>query len=143
MAIHLLSKTDEWKASLKDQWQLVVIGAVEEEAATSKGARFVKECYQPQYCIIGEPSGWKGVTLGYKGRLRMDYHCAEDMAHSAGPESGIADHAFEYWQAIKKYTTEWNKDKKSIFYQLQSRIDQINTSIVEQQNTVKTNFAFR
>ena len=34
---------------------VVVIGAVEEEAATSRGARAVVERYQPLACIIGEP----------------------------------------------------------------------------------------
>ncbi|HET8843853.1 MAG TPA: acetylornithine/succinylornithine family transaminase, partial [Ktedonobacteraceae bacterium] len=44
---------------------ILVIGAVEEEAATSKGARAVVERYHPAACIIGEPSSSQAVTLGY------------------------------------------------------------------------------
>src|SRR5262249_3283698 len=49
--------------------RLVLIGAVEEEAASSKGAHHVVDRYAPIACVIGEPSGWDRLTLGYKGRL--------------------------------------------------------------------------
>src|SRR5258708_39934023 len=39
-------------------WRIVVIGAVKEEAATSKGARYAVTQYPPEMCIIGEPSQW-------------------------------------------------------------------------------------
>src|ERR1043165_7678701 len=58
--------------------RVVVVGAVEEEAATSKGARFIASRFNgkneaiPTACIIGEPSHWNRVTLGYKGRLLLD-----------------------------------------------------------------------
>ena len=48
---------------------VIVVGAVEEEAATSRGARAVLERWRPDYTIIGEPSSASAVTLGYKGRL--------------------------------------------------------------------------
>src|SRR5687768_16892661 len=57
--------------------RVVVVGAVEEEAATSKGARFIASRFDgkteaiPAACIIGEPSHWNRVTLGYKGRLLL------------------------------------------------------------------------
>src|SRR5207302_10653346 len=38
------------------QHPVVVIGAVEEESATSRGARAVVERYRPLACISGEPS---------------------------------------------------------------------------------------
>ncbi|MBN1935484.1 MAG: M20/M25/M40 family metallo-hydrolase, partial [Anaerolineae bacterium] len=52
--------------------RIVVVGAVEEEAATSKGARFLLDRVQPDAVVIGEPSGWDAVTVGYKGRLLAD-----------------------------------------------------------------------
>ena len=68
-------------AALGDAWarsqdlRLVVVGAVEEEYATSKGARAIAARFDgvndriPDACVIGEPSSWQRVTLGYKGRL--------------------------------------------------------------------------
>src|SRR5437764_7882666 len=43
--------------------RLAVIGAVEEESATSCGARHVAARYRPDFCVIGEPSRWDRVTL--------------------------------------------------------------------------------
>lgn len=143
MAVHSLCQTDIWKSDLQHQWNIIIIGAVEEEAESSKGAHFIKEKYRPDYCIIGEPSDWQGVTLGYKGRLRLTYEHAEDTTHSAGPDIGVADHATEYWNAIKKFTATYNENKKKIFEQLQSRIDEIHTSYIDQQNIVKAKFGFR
>ena len=68
--------------------RIVVVGAVEEEAATSKGARFVAARFDgrrepvPDACVIGEPSHWHRITLGYKGRLLLDLDGAPaDGAH--------------------------------------------------------------
>ena len=68
--------------------RVVVVGAVEEEAATSKGARFIRDRFDgvqnpvPVACVIGEPSGWQRVTLGYKGRLLVEIEGdAADDAH--------------------------------------------------------------
>ncbi len=45
-------------ASLPENIRLIVIGAVEEEAPTSKGARYALTQYHPHACVIGEPSHW-------------------------------------------------------------------------------------
>jgi acetylornithine deacetylase/succinyl-diaminopimelate desuccinylase-like protein len=55
------------------QHPIMVVGAVEEESATSRGARAVVERFQPFACVIGEPSGSQAVTIGYKGRLLLEY----------------------------------------------------------------------
>ena len=60
-------------------WQIIVIGATEEEAASSKGARFAATQYAPAFCIIGEPSGMDGITLGYKGRLLVQARFEQSM----------------------------------------------------------------
>src|SRR5689334_7803700 len=54
------------QAGVKDGWQFIVIGAVEEER-DSEGARFVVDQYKPDFAIIGEPNQWDRVALGYKG----------------------------------------------------------------------------
>jgi [amino group carrier protein]-lysine/ornithine hydrolase len=91
------------QAELPPGTRLVVIGAVEEEAATSKGARYAAGQYRPDYCIIGEPSGWDGVTLGYKGRLLLDYVLEQPMGHTAGPDVGVGETAVAFWNAVQQY----------------------------------------
>ncbi|MGB1249229.1 MAG: [LysW]-lysine hydrolase [Candidatus Promineifilaceae bacterium] len=105
----------------------VVVGAVEEEAATSKGARFVAKQYRPDYCIIGEPSGWDGVTLGYKGRILLDYHIEAEMGHTAGQQSGVAESAIAWWNQVDAYVQAFNADKSKLFDLLIPSIRRLHT----------------
>src|SRR5260370_41000782 len=89
-------------------WRIVVIGAVEEEAASSKGARHAATQYHPALCVIGEPSQWDRVTLGYKGRLLLDYHVSRTMSHTAGPARTAPEQAVDFWNAIREETQAIN-----------------------------------
>jgi LysW-gamma-L-lysine carboxypeptidase len=108
--------------------RLVVIGAVEEEAATSRGAYHVAASYRPAACIIGEPSGWNSVTLGYKGRLLLDYCLEQPMGHSAGPEEGVAQRAVRWWNRLLAETEAYNRTRQRLFDQLLPSLRQFNTS---------------
>jgi len=88
---------------------IVVIGAVEEEAATSRGARAVVERYRPCACIIGEPSGSQAVTIGYKGRLLVEYCVTRSIQHSAGPQQNSSEEAVAFWNRVQQYAADWNQ----------------------------------
>ncbi len=124
-------------------WQVVVVGAVEEEAATSKGARHVAERYRPDFCIIGEPSGWDAVTLGYKGRLLLDYECRQPTAHTAGPGRAVAEHAVNYWNAVVAYANRFNQGREGAFHQLQPSLRHIETRREGDEEVVRATFGFR
>ncbi len=115
------------QAQLRPGTRLIVAGAVEEEAATSKGARYVVQQHQPDWCIIGEPSGWDGVTLGYKGRLLLDYELEQAMGHTAGPSTGVAEKAVAWWNAIDGYARQFNQGRPRRFEQLLPSLRQIST----------------
>ncbi len=115
------------QATLQDNVRVVVIGAVEEEAATSKGARFAATQYKPDLCVIGEPSHWDRITLGYKGRLLLDWRWEGGMSHSAGDALSPAEHAINYWTGIKAYADEFNTDITSIFASFDASVRDINT----------------
>ncbi len=87
---------------------VVVIGAVEEETATSRGARAVVGRYRPSACVIGEPSGSQAVTIGYKGRLLVEYRLARPVSHSAGQRQNSSEAAIAFWNRVSQYATEWN-----------------------------------
>jgi N-acetyl-ornithine/N-acetyl-lysine deacetylase len=87
---------------------LVVVGAVEEEAATSRGARAVLDRWRPAYAIIGEPSGVAAITLGYKGRLLLRYRIERPVAHPAGPEEGVCARGVAFWVALRAAADAWN-----------------------------------
>ena len=116
------------QAELQPGTRLVVIGATEEEAATSKGARFAASHYRPDLCIIGEPSGWDGVTLGYKGRILIDYEYQQPMSHTAGAESGAAEMGIAWYNQLAQFIEAFNFDESRLFNKLLPSIRDIQTS---------------
>jgi len=87
---------------------IVVVGAVEEETATSRGARGIVDRYHPLACVIGEPSGSQAVTIGYKGRLLVDGYAESELSHSAGPLQSSSEIATAFWERIRQHASEWN-----------------------------------
>lgn len=81
--------------------RVTVVGAVEEESPTSKGARFRATLPAPDWCVIGEPSGWDGVTVGYKGRLVLGLSLSRDARHGAAPGPTCAEEALALWERIR------------------------------------------
>jgi LysW-gamma-L-lysine carboxypeptidase len=98
--------------------RLLLIGAVEEEAASSKGAHFVKDRYTPDFCIIGEPSGWERITLGYKGRLLVHYRLEQPSAHSAGELRAAPEQLVAFWRAVEAHCHAFNQGCERVFEQL-------------------------
>ena len=100
--------------------KVVVVGAVEEEAATSRGARHIVNTLEPDFVVIGEPSNWDRITVGYKGRMLANYHTERTMAHTAAAQSSACETAFGFWQAVQDATDELNASRSSaIFDRLQ------------------------
>ena len=100
--------------------QVIVVGAVEEEAATSRGARHVLTQHDPEMAIIGEPSNWDRITIGYKGRLLADYSLERPMAHTAGAQQGVCEIAAAFWQAVLGETDRYNAPRApGVFERLQ------------------------
>ena len=126
-------------AALGNDWALaqdvriVVVGAVEEEYATSKGARHIAGRFDgnleriPNVCIIGEPSGWSRVTLGYKGRLLVEMDASQPMAHTAGPDAGVATLAVGLWNHVAALAGEYNSGREKVFDQLQPSLRHLHT----------------
>ncbi len=105
------------QVGVKDGWQFVVIGAVEEEH-NSEGARFVASQYKPDFAIIGEPNHWDRIALGYKGSAWANVTVKRGQAHSASGEETAAESAIEVWLKIKAYVDSYNADKPKAFDKL-------------------------
>ena len=108
-------------------WQIIVIGATEEEAATSKGARFAVTQYHPELCIIGEPSGADAVTLGYKGRLLVEAHFEQSSRHTAMPGPSASEQAVQLWTWLDGFAHTYNAAKPKSFDQIMPALRQINS----------------
>lgn len=126
-------------------WRVTVVGAVEEECATSKGARYVLSqrlgghqqgsspstssgtgaeekgghlaassaplppC-PPAFCVIGEPSHWDRITLGYKGRLLLDVLLRAPFSHSAGEGRLPAEQGVDLWRQVEQFCAQVNEE---------------------------------
>lgn len=107
--------------------RLVVVGAVEEETSTSKGARFRAELHRPEACLIGEPSGVDAITLGYKGCLRVDYRLEQPGGHGAGPQGAVAERAAAFWQDLLALAHEHDAGREPLFERLLPSLSSIRT----------------
>ena len=105
------------EVDVKDDWQFVVIGAVEEER-DSDGARFIVDKYKPDFAIIGEPNQWDRIALGYKGSAWAHVTVKRGQAHTASGEETAAEAAVESWLKIKAYVDSFNADKQKVFDKL-------------------------
>jgi LysW-gamma-L-lysine carboxypeptidase len=70
-------------------FQVLVVGATEEEVSSSKGAFFVRDNYSADAVIVGEPSGAHALTLGYFGLFKLRLQVTVAHQHSAA-ESALS-----------------------------------------------------
>jgi LysW-gamma-L-lysine carboxypeptidase len=98
--------------------RLALIGATEEEAASSRGAHYARDRYAPAFCVIGEPSGWDRITLGYKGRLLAHYRLEQPSAHSAGELRAAPEAMVAFWRAVEERCASHNAGRDKLFEQL-------------------------
>lgn len=130
--------------------RVVVVGAVEEEAATSKGARAIAARFDgarepvPDACVIGEPSRWHRVTLGYKGRLLLDVVARQPMAHTAGPDASVAALVVDLWNWVSAHAARVNHGRERVFDQLSPSLRRFMTATTPDMNeTAEAQFAWR
>ena len=114
-------------AAIPDDVRVVVIGAVEEEAPTSKGAHFVRDRYAPSAVVIGEPSGVSGITLGYKGRIGLALVAQQAHAHAAAEGRSIAARAVDWWTRLEEYCERRNH-ARTVFERLDPHLAEFRTS---------------
>lgn len=130
-------------AALPDSWRVVVIGAVEEENVTSKGAVYARDSFSPTMGIIGEPSGADRMTLGYKGRLVLEYTLARPVAHTALPTPGVGELGAAFWQKIVDWAEGFNRGIHSHFDRVLPHLRSINTDTDFFRDTVSLTVSLR
>lgn len=120
-------------AALKEEieasdWQVVVIGATEEESAYSKGANHAASRFRPDLCIIGEPSGSGGITLGYKGRMLIEGDFTRGSQHTAAPGPSVTETALRLWDQVKSVAEKFNEGREKVFDQILPSLRRVNSS---------------
>jgi LysW-gamma-L-lysine carboxypeptidase len=99
-------------------WHITVIGAVGEEG-DSRGAKYLCSSHPaPNMVIIGEPSGWEGVTLGYKGSFWVEITFQQPVSHTASGSGSACDQAIAFWNTLTQSVDALNINKIRIFEQI-------------------------
>lgn len=84
--------------------RFVVAGAVEEEVASSRGAHhLIATQPRPDALLVGEPNGWDGVGLAYKGRTGVTVEIRRPSAHTSAPVERAVEAAVDVWGAVCDY----------------------------------------
>jgi LysW-gamma-L-lysine carboxypeptidase len=98
-------------AALCKTGKITIVGAVDEEGF-SKGAKHILRKYRPECIIIGEPSGWNGITLGYKGRFLLRYHGENTKEHSSTKTLNCYERAIRFYSSIMRFCDDYNQGKR-------------------------------
>lgn len=117
------------RVELPAEVRLTVVGAVEEEAMSSRGAHWlVDHRAAPAAVVIGEPSGWDGIVLGYKGSIALEYRVVQAVSHSAGPEPTAAELAVEFWNRLRAWCDARNGGAEQGFRTVDPTLNAITSS---------------
>lgn len=111
-------------------YKVTVIGAVGEEAS-SPGAKFLMEHRAPpEMVVIGEPSGWEHITLGYKGSARFSYTLRQPLAHTAarGTRVSACETAVQFWNNLKLAANTSSLAATRLFDQLTPSLGSMHSS---------------
>lgn len=79
---------------------LEVIAAVREET-DSLGARHLARSRGVDAVMAGEPSRWDGITVGYKGDLRVTARFRGRRSHYSSPHPTVADTSLRWVESVR------------------------------------------
>ena len=68
---------------------------------SSPGARHLAGRRGPDAVIAGEPSRWDGITIGYKGDLRLTARFRGQRSHYSSPHPTVADTALRWVESVR------------------------------------------
>lgn len=122
--------------------RFVVIGAVGEEG-DSRGAHHVKDQYRPAFTIIGEPSHWEKITLGYKGSAWFDYTVQRTLAHTSAQNESACEAAVSFWNRVTAWAAARNGDSAKMFEQVNPTLRGMNSESDGFVETARLKFGVR
>ncbi|WP_254536140.1 [LysW]-lysine hydrolase [Halomarina litorea] len=76
------------------------VGVVGEEVDSRGAHHLVEDRAAPEAVVNGEPSGWDGITLGYRGLLAGTYVATSASGHTSRPENNAIQDGMDWWNAV-------------------------------------------
>lgn len=110
-------------------WRVTVIGAVGEES-DSRGAHYLcREYPPPAAVVIGEPSRWDRITLGYKGSLWLRYGVRQPLVHTAAGAGSACETAVAFWNSLRRLADDYNAGHSKVCDQLSPTLRQMSSDL--------------
>lgn len=117
-----------------------VVAAVGEET-DSRGARHLLGRPRPDAVIAGEPSGWDGVTIGYKGELQLELTFRGRRSHFSSPYPTTADRVLDWVGAVRAFVAGRASD--SPFRSLTTKVVEVDSVRRGDDETARVTVDFR
>jgi LysW-gamma-L-lysine carboxypeptidase len=76
-------------------------GVAREETDSAGAKHLIEDRAPPEAVVNGEPSGWDGITLGYRGLLTGTYVATSESGHTSRPEPNAIQDALRWWGRIE------------------------------------------
>jgi LysW-gamma-L-lysine carboxypeptidase len=111
--------------------KIIVIGAVEEESPTSRGARHIVSRIRPDFAIVGEPSRWDRLTIAYKGTLHFQYTLRGPRGHGAAEKPSVGTSAVRFLAEMIRARGNPPESEVSPFRSLTANVRAIHTQVEE------------
>ena len=83
--------------------EILIIGAVGEERDSRGTRHLIQHLARPDFLIVGEPSGWDAVTIGYKGNLSLVVRVQGERAHLASPEPTTVEKGLGFLEELRRF----------------------------------------
>jgi LysW-gamma-L-lysine carboxypeptidase len=84
--------------------------------------------YRPEALVIGEPSGTTGVTIGYKGIVKIRYELEDDLQHTGAPFPSVPDRGLAFWSAAQGYLAQHHGE--SLFDTPSIKLNEFHTDLL-------------
>ena len=78
------------------------VGVVGEETDSRGAWHLIEDREPPDAVVNGEPSGWDGITLGYRGMLAGTYVATSESGHTSRPTPNAIQHAIGWWSRVEE-----------------------------------------
>jgi [amino group carrier protein]-lysine/ornithine hydrolase len=127
-------------ADFEGPGELTIVAAVGEEV-DSRGARHLVAHRTADCLIVGEPSGWDGVTIGYKGEVQLTATFRGRRTHYASPTPTTTDLALAWTQAARAVAAV--RQTESLFHSLTAKTVAVETRRRGDSETASVTLDFR
>lgn len=91
------------------------VGVVGEEIDSTGARHLVETRDAPDTVVNGEPSGWDGITLGYRGLLAGTYVATSESGHTSRPENNAIEDAMEWWNRVHRTVADDSEEWTPVF----------------------------